>query len=48
MTKGEHVCRLMGDNSANMTWIKILFLYARAKCISELCCKFQISASNTV
>ena len=27
---------------------KICFFYAHVQCMSELCCKFQIPASNTV
>ena len=46
------MCIVQGDiiqiNSAIKTWIKILFLYAHARCMPELCCKFQIPASNTV
>ena len=48
-TKGEHVRHLRGHNSEIMTWVKILFpLSMYAKCMSELCSKFQIPASNTV
>ena len=48
MTKGEHVCHLMGHNSTIMTRSKFCFLHAHAQCMSELCSKFQICASNTV
>ena len=36
MTKGEHVCQ------------KFRFLHAHAHYMSDLCSKFQVSASNTV
>ena len=40
--------RLRGHNSAIMTGSKFHFLHANARCMSEMCSKFQISASNTI
>ena len=36
-----------GHNSAIVSWVIILFPYAHVQCMSELCSKFQILASNT-
>ena len=44
----EYMCYSRGHNSAIMTRMKILFPNAHMQCMSELCSKFQMTASNTV
>ena len=44
----KYVYYLRGHYSAIMTKSNFCFLYAHVQCMSELCCKFQIPASNTV
>ena len=44
----EYVCYFRGHNSAMVTRIEILFSNAHVQCMSELCFKFQMPASNTV
>ena len=44
----EYICYSRGQNSAIMTRMKILFPNAHVQCMSELCCKFQMPAANTV
>ena len=44
----EYICYSRGHNSEIMTRIKILFPNAHVQCMSLLCCKFQMPASNTV
>ena len=48
MILAEYICYSRGHNSAIMTIMKILFPNAHVQCMSELCCKFQMPASNTV
>ena len=48
MILAEYICYSRGHNSAIMTRIKILFPNAHVQCMSELCSKFQIPASNNV
>ena len=48
MILAEYICYSRGHNSAIMTRMKILFPNAHVQCMSELCCKFQMPASNTV
>ena len=43
----KYVCHSMGCNSAIWSGTKLCFLYAHVQCISELCFKFQVPASNT-
>ena len=42
----QNMCHSRGCNSAIMTFIKFCFLYAHVQCISELCFKYQVPASN--
>ena len=42
------ICYSRGHNSAIMTIMKILFPNAHVQCMSELCSKFHLTASNTV
>ena len=48
MILADYICYSRGHNSAIMTRMKILFPNAHVQCMSELCCKFQMPASNTV
>ena len=48
MILAEYICYSRGHNSAILTRMKILFPNAHVQCMSELCCKFQMPASNTV
>ena len=44
----QNMCHSRGCNSAIMIESKFCFLYAYVQCISELCFKFQVPASNTL
>ena len=48
MILAEYICYSRGHNSAIMTRMNILFPNAHVQCRSELCSKFQMTASNTV
>ena len=48
MTKGEQVYHSRGCDSAITTGIKIPFPSCTCQCMSKLCSKFQIHASNAI
>ena len=48
MILAEYICYSREHNSAIMIKMKILFPNPHVQCMSELWCKFQMPASNTV